>query len=457
MAQQAPHQALYAGNPPQGISTEPLIINACLSGNVTDKTVNPYVPRSINEITDNAGAIIEAGASILHIHAFDIEQIPTWEPDTFGRIFETIRKDYPEITLVATTSGRLHNSLDKRSAVLDLDGKAKPDMASLTLSSLNFPTQASLNPPEMIQNLCLRMREKGIVPELEAFDLGMLNYAFYLQRKGLLPKHCYINLLLGSLGSIPGRVLDLANLVREIPQNWTWAAAGIGRYQLAINTAAITMGGNVRVGLEDNPFFSYSKRTPAKNEALVSRLVRISEELERPISTLSQTRKQLHLGDQQNWEATQVKIRKMRQEDMADVLAILTKWNLAPIQASADIPAPERSGIIIENTFVAELAGQVVGVGSYIILDRTRAETASLAVDPEYLGCGIGYKLQEARMNEMREHGISHLRTEADRPDIIFWYVNKFGYRITGENPKKHAFGDSSYDKWTVLELSLTS
>ncbi|MCK4704964.1 MAG: 3-keto-5-aminohexanoate cleavage protein [Gammaproteobacteria bacterium] len=291
---------MYGGNPPQGGNTESLIINACLSGNITSKNINPHVPGNLQEITDNAAQVIEAGASILHIHAYDADGTPSWEAESFARIFESIRADHPEIVLVATTSGRLHKDFEKRAAVLELDGKAKPDMASLTLGSLNFPEQASLNAPDMVQRLCHRMREKDIMPELEAFDLGMINYAFYLQRKGLLPLQCYINILLGSLGGVPGRVLDLAHLVRDIPREWTWAAAGIGRYQLPMNTTAITMGGNVRVGLEDNPFYDYTKRQPTSNVALVERLVRISKELGRPIATQNETRQRLRLGDKSN-------------------------------------------------------------------------------------------------------------------------------------------------------------
>ena len=304
MNKQLASSALYGGNPPQGTSTESLIINVCLSGNVTNKSINPRVPGSLQEITDNAAQVIEAGASILHIHAYEADGTPSWRPESFARIFETIRTDHPEAVLVATTSGRLHKEFEKRAAVLDLDNDAKPDMASLTLGSLNFPEQASLNEPEMVQQLCRRMRDNGIMPELEAFDMGMINYAFYLQRKGLLPLRCYINLLLGSLGSVPGRVLDLAHLVREIPQGWTWAAAGIGQYQLPMNTAAITMGGNVRVGLEDNPFYDYKRRQPASNLELVKRLVRISTELGRDIATPAETRKRLKLGDPDNWDAT---------------------------------------------------------------------------------------------------------------------------------------------------------
>ena len=109
----------------------------------------------------------------------------------------------------------------------------------------------------------------------------------------------------------------------------------------------------------------------------------------------------------------------------------------------------------LATTFVATLKGRLVGVGSYIQLDERHAETASLAVDPEFLGCGIGYRLHEARVVEMRRRGIRHLRTESDRPAVIHWYTSKFGYRIVGKNPKKHDFGWSGADVWTILEVEL--
>lgn len=455
MNEQPSYDSLYGGNPPLAISSQPLIINVCLSGNVTSKAVNSHLPVSVTEITENAIAVVEAGASMLHVHAYEDDCTPTWRPEIFGRIFEAIRRHCPDVVLVATTSGRLHGEFEKRAAVLDLDGSAKPDMASLTLGSLNFPRQAAVNAPETIQQLCLRMREREILPELEAFDLGMLNYAYYLQRKGFLPLDCYVNLMLGSLGTVPGRVLDLALLVRELPQNWTWSAAGMGRYQLPVNTAAILMGGNVRVGLEDNPYYDFVGREPVSNLLLVERIVRLAGELGRPVATSRETRMRLKLGDLGNWNATLAVIRKMRAEDMASVMALLAQWNMAPIPASEVITAPEQDHLEVGNTFVAELKGRVVGVSSYLTLDENKAETASLAVDPEYLGCGIGYQLQQARLEEMRGKGIVHIRTESDRPEVIRWYVDKFAYRITGTNPKKHGFGRTDCDHWTVLELDL--
>ncbi len=455
MNRSSSHGALYGGVPPQGIPADPLIINVCLTGNVPTKETSPHLPVSVDEIIEDAAAVLEAGASMLHIHARSPDGNPAWQPEIYGRIFEGIRRQHPDAILVATTSGRLHGSFEKRAAVLDLEGDAKPDMASLTLGSLNFPMQASLNAPETIQALCTRMRMRGITPELEAFDLGMLNYGFYLRRKGFLPHTCYINLMLGSLGTMPGRVLDLANLVREIPREWIWAAAGIGSYQLAMNSAAILMGGQVRVGLEDNHFYNYAKREAATNLKLVERIVRLAGEFGRPVASCLETRTRLRLDDPGNWHATQVLVRKMQSADTAAAIALLAQWGMAPVAASSATPHPERDRLELDNTFVALLQDRLIGVASWLPIDATRAETASLAVDKEYIGCGVGQKLQEARIAEMRSKGIATVHTEADRPEVIRWYMDKFGYRIVGTNPKKHAFGSAEHSYWTVLELSL--
>jgi uncharacterized protein (DUF849 family)/N-acetylglutamate synthase-like GNAT family acetyltransferase len=456
MYSEAGYMALYEGAAPSGISSGSLIINACLTGNVLNRDSAPHVPVSTAQIIDDGLQAIEHGASMLHIHARDQEGQPDWRPETYAPILEGIRKHSRDVVLIATTSGREHGSFEKRSAVLDLDGTAKPDMASLMLGSLNFPNTASMSPPETIQQLAARMEQRSILPELEVFDAGMLNYGFYLRRKGLLPRDCYVNLLLGSLGSMPGRVLDLCNLVREIPAAWTWAAAGIGRYQLAMNTAAIIMGGHVRVGLEDSPLMDYWDAQPATNAALVARIAHLARELGRPVSSCAQTRQHLRIGDKDSWQATKVRIRPMLKEDMADVLQLLAKWNMDPRNATQTGVQPERDHIETGNTFVAILQDRLVGVGSFLIIDAEHAETASLAVEPDVLGCGIGHKLQCRRLEEMRSRGIRYVRTEADRPHVIRWYIEKFGYRKTGTNAKRHAFGDQLRKEWTVLELDLT-
>jgi len=148
-------------------------------------------------------------------------------------------------------------------------------------------------------------------------------------------------------------------------------------------------------------------------------------------------------------------VRKMRHEDMDAVLRILASWNMAPIAPSADNPDPERSMINVENSFVAVAGSRIVGVCSYIVHSEELAETASLAVDPEYKGKGIGYRLQLARLEELRSRGIKKVRTETDRPETIDWYITKFNYKKVGRNRKKHAFSLEDVEYWTVLELDL--
>ncbi len=148
-------------------------------------------------------------------------------------------------------------------------------------------------------------------------------------------------------------------------------------------------------------------------------------------------------------------IRKMILKDREDAVKLLSKWNMAPIKPTSEFPNPERSSINIENSFTALDGKRIVGISSYIILSAELAETASLAVDPEYRGKGIGYKLHKARLKEMKEKGIKKVRTETDRPETIRWYIEKFGYKITGKNKKKHSFSLLDVDCWTILELDL--
>lgn len=148
-------------------------------------------------------------------------------------------------------------------------------------------------------------------------------------------------------------------------------------------------------------------------------------------------------------------IRKARPEDLPAAMALLERWTMAPRPPDAHHPDPERSGLDLARTFIAEEDGRLVGVASWIRHSDRRGETASLAVDPELRGQGIGYRLQAARLEEMRTAGIRVVRTETDRPATIRWYIEKFGYRKVGQNPKKHAFSLAGVDTWTVLELEL--
>jgi 3-keto-5-aminohexanoate cleavage enzyme len=273
-----------------------LIINAAITGMVARKKNTPFVPVTVDEIIDDSIQCISAGTSILHIHARDNDEKPTYKAEVFGKIIEGIRSVYPEVVICVTTSGRTHNEFEKRSEVLDLDGFVKPDMASLTLGSLNFPDKASVNEPEMIMRLAEKMKLRGIKPELEIFDTGMINTAKYLNRKGYIEPPFYFNIILGSVYSTQAQMAELSHLVNVLPHDGIWAGGGIGIFQLVVNTAAIIMGGHVRVGLEDNIWYDYGKKELSTNEKSIARLRRIAIELGREIATPEDVREMLRLS-----------------------------------------------------------------------------------------------------------------------------------------------------------------
>ena len=258
---------------------------------VPTREQNPFVPITPEQIADDAGKCRAVGASIFHLHARDESGAPDYRSEIYREIILGVRERCPDAIICVSTSGRNFKTFEQRSEVLNLDGDAKPEMASLTLGSMNFPQQASVNEPAMIKKLADAMSERGIVPELEVFDLGMISYAEYLIERKILREPFYFNILLGSLGTLSATAHHLATAVQSLPSGSTWAGAGIGRFQLLVNSMAITMGGNVRVGIEDNLLFDQDTREHAKNPALVERLARVSAAVERPIATPDEARK----------------------------------------------------------------------------------------------------------------------------------------------------------------------
>ena len=269
---------------------KPLIINAAVTGMVPTKEDNHNVPISPEEIINDAEACFLAGASIIHLHARDENGKPTWKKSFYEQIIPEIRRRCPGIICCVTTSGRLFNDINLRSEVLTLEGNAKPDMASITLGSLNFPTTTSINSPDTIKALALMMKEKGIQPECEVFESGMLHYASYLMKKEIIDYPLWMNILLGSLGTMPAGIDDFMYMIGKIPPNTNWAATGIGRYQLPINLISIMLGGNVRVGLEDNLYMDFEKKQLASNKELIKRLADFSVSIGRPIASAQYTR-----------------------------------------------------------------------------------------------------------------------------------------------------------------------
>ncbi|MCA1812851.1 MAG: 3-keto-5-aminohexanoate cleavage protein [Halobacteriales archaeon] len=269
----------------------PLIINLCPTGMVPTRQDSPHVPLTPEEIGADVARCRAAGASIVHLHARDAQGLPTHRIGAFRDIVAEVRARCPDIVVCVTTSGRRVKSLEDRAEVLGLDGDLKPDMASLTLGSMNFPKEASVNAPDTIRGLAEQMQARGIVPELELFDQGMVDYAKYLIAHGVLRPPLYANLLLGSLGTLSATPLHLAQMVNELPAGTTWAGAGIGRFQLGVNSLAIAMGGHVRVGLEDNLWWDARKERLATNAMLVERVAGIARAMGREIASPDEARR----------------------------------------------------------------------------------------------------------------------------------------------------------------------
>jgi 3-keto-5-aminohexanoate cleavage enzyme len=256
------------------------ILNFTPTGMIPTKKMTPHVPVTPDEIIEDVLQTANLGVTIVHLHARDpVTGAPTYEKEIYGEIIRGIRKENKDLILCVSTSGRIHNSFEKRSECLELDGESKPDFGSLTLSSLNFNKQASINTPDMIINLAQKMMDRGIRPELEVFDLGMINYAKYLIRKGLLVPPYYFNLILGNIACAQADMLHLGLMVKDLPKESIWSVGGVGDSQLQMNALSIVAGGGVRIGLEDNIWYDSDRTILATNRDLVERIILIARTL----------------------------------------------------------------------------------------------------------------------------------------------------------------------------------
>jgi 3-keto-5-aminohexanoate cleavage enzyme len=268
-----------------------LIIKLAPTGMIPTKEDTLHVPITPEEIANDVHRAYKLGVTVAHIHARDELGRPTHKREYYEKIMARIEEMCPDIIICVTTSGRITPQVEHRSEVLDL----KPEMASLTMGSMNFPKYPSVNSLQTIRDLAEIMKEKKILPELEIFEGGFINTSKYLAIKGVLVKPLHFNLLLGSLGSISAEMRDLVYLVESLPPGSTWSATGIGRFQTSINTAAILMGGHVRVGIEDSIYYNYPNKELATNELLVKRILRIAKELNREIASPEEAREILNL------------------------------------------------------------------------------------------------------------------------------------------------------------------
>jgi len=256
------------------------MLNFTPTGMIPTKEMTPHVPVRVDEIVEEVNSVAKQGVTMVHLHARDTETgKPTYKKEIYGELICGIREEHPDLIVCVSTSGRDFSEFEKRSECLELEGSLRPDFGSLTLSSLNFNKQASVNSPKMIQDLAHKMFHHGIRPELEAFDVGMINYAKYLIKKGLIKLPYYFNLILGNIACAQADILHLGLMIRELPEGSIWSVGAVGDFQLNMNICGILAGGGVRIGLEDNIWFDAERTTLASNRSLVERILHIAEVL----------------------------------------------------------------------------------------------------------------------------------------------------------------------------------
>lgn len=245
-----------------------VVVNFTPTGMIPQKRDVPSVPISAQEIVEQVHEAFDIGITMVHVHARQPNGVPSSRVEDYAPIVEGIRQYCPGLVICTSLSGRNVSEPAQRAEVLSL----QPDMASLTLSSLNFVQSASVNSPETIMELARRIDDAGARPELEVFDTGMVNYLGYLIKKGLIHAPFYVNVLLGNIAGAQLSAAHLAALERDLPEGAIVALAGLGRYQLDAHLVSMGLGWGVRVGLEDNIHWDREKRHLTTNIELLKRI-----------------------------------------------------------------------------------------------------------------------------------------------------------------------------------------
>ena len=249
------------------------IINFTPTGTQTTRE-NSYAPLTPDEIIEEVHMAYELGITMTHIHARDPKTFEnSYKKEVYGSIIKGIRKHCPDLIICVSLTGRLHPEFEKRSEVLSL----YPDMGSLTMSSLNFPKGVSQNDPSMIIRLIEAMNKYGVNPEIECFDSGMLNYTTYLQEKGILPRLVYMNMIFGNMFNAQSDIHTISSIVANRKEGSLMCFGGIGKDQLKSNIMGLLYADGIRIGLEDNLY--YSDKNKATNKELLIRSHEIIESL----------------------------------------------------------------------------------------------------------------------------------------------------------------------------------
>jgi uncharacterized protein (DUF849 family) len=266
---------------------KPCIVCVAITGSLPRKANNPGVPITVEEQVESTQAAFEAGASIAHCHVRNDDESPSSDPERFGRLLEGLRKHCPGLIVQFSTGGR-SGAGQARGGMLSL----KPDMASLSVGSNNFPTRVYENPPDLVDWLASEMLKHEVKPEIEAFDLSHIHQAVAMARDGRLKGPLYIQFVMGVKNAMPvdKPTFDFyVETVRRIAPDAEWCGAGIGASQIVLNEWSIAAGGHTRTGLEDNLRLDKGVLAPS-NAALVGRVVGLCEKHGRKVATPAEAR-----------------------------------------------------------------------------------------------------------------------------------------------------------------------
>ncbi len=272
--------------------TSPCIICVAITGSLPTKENNPAVPITVMEQIESTHESFDAGASIVHAHVRDDDGKPTSDPERFARLKEGIEKHCPGMIVQLSTGGR-SGAGKVRGGMLPL----RPDMASLSVGSNNFPTRVYENPPDLVDWLASEMLTYDIKPEIEAFDLSHIVQAAAMHKDGRLKGPLYVQFVMGVKNAMPAdeRILDFyIETLKRFSPDALWCAAGIGPQQIVVNEWAVAKGGHTRTGMEDNVRLDKGTLAPS-NAALVKRAVDICAKHGRSVATWRQARTLLGL------------------------------------------------------------------------------------------------------------------------------------------------------------------
>ena len=272
---------------------DPCIICVAITGSLPRKENNPAVPITVSEQIESTQEAFEAGATICHAHVRNDDQSPSSDPEKFARLKEGLEKYCPGMIIQFSTGGR-SGAGHARGGMLPL----RPDMASLSVGSNNFPTRVYENPPDLVDWLASEMEKYNVRPEIEAFDLSHIHQAAAMYADGRLTQSPYVQFVMGVKNAMPAdrEVFEyyVRTMERLLPSS-QWCAAGIGAAQHKINEWSIALGGHARTGLEDNVRLDKSTLAPS-NASLVARTVEVCARNNRVVATAQQARDILGLA-----------------------------------------------------------------------------------------------------------------------------------------------------------------